>query len=339
MEQDQDSNLVSRDVAGEPPSLPCKHVDLHPAAVYLAGLAPGSRRAMGQSLGVIASVATGGRWKEVKGRQQLVGGRCDMLTLPWPQLRYSHTAAIRATLANQFKASTANKILSALRGILRECWRLGLMNAEALHQSTDLRGVRGTTAPRGRALNQDELSSIFAACQLDTTPAGRRDTAVLALLYGAGLRRAEAVALDVDDTNLVAGELRVCGKGNKERLVPIADGANDALATWLNVRGPKPGPLLLPVSKVGRLSERRMTGQAVLGIIRKRATEAKVPPFSPHDLRRSFGTHLLEAGADVFSVQQLMGHSSVQTTLRYDRRNENAKRRAVRLLKLPTRTP
>jgi site-specific recombinase XerD len=295
--------------------------DQHPAAVYLAALAKGSRRTMAQALETVAAMAT--------------GGGCDRNTLPWHLLRYQHTAAIRAALSEKFKATTTNKILSALKGVLRECFRLGLMDAEAYQRAADLRGVKGTTVLRGRALSTGEIAALFTACRDDESPAGRRDAVLIALLYGLGLRRAETVSLDVKDFNASGGELCVRGKGNRQRLLPITNGTLDALTAWLALRGDVAGPLLLPVNKGGTIQHRRMTDQAVLGALLKRAKEAKVKNLSPHDLRRSFGTHLLEAGADVLAVQRLMGHANVQTTQRYDRRDEKAKKKAIDMLHVP----
>ena len=290
---------------------------------------------MAQALHTIAAIATGGTWVAEEGKQRLVGGRATMETLPWHALRYAHTQAIRAALAEQFQANTANKMLCALRGVVRESWRLGLMPAEDYHRATDLKGIRGTSLQRGRALSRGELAAIFVVCRSDDTPAGRRDAALLALLYGAGLRRSEAVAVKLGDYNTTTGELVVHGKGNKQRLLPITNGTADALAAWIMVRGDAAGPLLSPVNKGGTVLYRAMTAQAVLGVLLKRGAQAKVKHVSPHDLRRSFGTDLLDAGADVLSVQKLMGHANVQTTQRYDRRDERAKRHAVEMLHVP----
>jgi site-specific recombinase XerD len=155
------------------------------------------------------------------------------------------------------------------------------------------------------------------------------------MLYGAGLRRSEAVAVPVTAYRSAAGELLVPGKGRKERIVPIINGTADALNAWIAVRGDQPGPLLLPVRKGGQILLSSMSPQAVLVILLKRAEQAAIHDVSPHDLRRSFGTHLLDAGADVFSVQKLMGHANVATTQRYDRRDERAKRTAIQMLHIP----
>jgi site-specific recombinase XerD len=294
--------------------------DRHPVAVYLAHLASGSRRTMGQALQVIAALF--GRTPE---------------TLDWSQLRYQHTQAIRTRLAESRSPAGTNKMLAALRGVLKEAWRLGLMTAEDYHRATDLPGVRGERLPRGRALSRRELQKLFAACANDASAIGRRDAALLAVMYAGGLRRSEVVGLDLGDYVAITGELRVRdGKGRKERLAYATDGAKLALDAWLAVRGDEAGPLFWPADGRGRaLMNRRMTDQAVLLLLRRRASQGKVAPFTPHDLRRSFISDLLDAGADMVTVQKLAGHANVQTTARYDRRGEEVKRRAAELLSVP----
>jgi site-specific recombinase XerD len=298
--------------------------DQNPAAVYLARLAPGSRRAMTAALETLARIAHG------------PAARAEIF--PWAALRYQHTQALRTALAAKYAPSTANRQLSALRGVLREAWRLGAMTAEDYRRAADLEPVRGERLPAGREVTAGELRALFLACREDTTAAGARDAALLAVLYGGGLRRSEVVALDLADYNPESGELRVrAGKGGKERIVYATNGARAALEAWLEVRGTQPGALLQPVDKGGRVLPRRMTDQAVLYILRKRAIEARVERFTPHDLRRTFISHLLDAGADLATVQRLAGHSNVTTTARYDRRGEAAKRRAAELLHVPFR--
>src|SRR5439155_10689840 len=288
------------------PELPA---DRHPALVYLARLSPGSRRTMRQGLDAVA---------------RLTAGACDALTLDWAALRYQHTAAIRTRLAEGYAPATANKVLAALRGVLKEAWRLGLMGAEEHARAVDLEPVGGSRLPRGRALGRGELLALVAACKADPSPAGARDAALLAVLYSAGLRRAEAVALALADLDPATGVLTVRhGKGNKARTVPVRNGAQAALAAWLEARGPEPGPLFLPVRKGGKLEPRAMTPDAVPKALARRARAAGTGArFSPHDLRRTFAGDMLDAGADIATVRALMGHSSVDVTARYDRRGE-----------------
>lgn len=305
----------------------------HAVAVYLARLAPGSRRTMRAALETIAEILSG------KPKQAF--------TLPWRELRYEHTQAIRAALAERYQPATANKLLAALRGVLRECWRLGEMQAEEFHRAIDVAAVRGTTLPRGRALAVGELRALFADCTADDNVSGARDAALLAVLYGAGLRRAEAVALDVDDYDVETGELRVrSGKGRKARTAYATGGARAAIEAWLRARSSAPHQphavntdagksLFYPINKGGNLTARRMSDQAVLNVVRKRALRSGVKSFSPHDLRRSFISDLLDAGADISTVQGLAGHANVQTTARYDRRGERTKRKAAEMLHVP----
>ena len=138
----------------------------------------------------------------------------DAWTLPWAQLRYAHTHAIRATLAEKYAPATANRYLAALRGVLREAWRLGQMTGEDLARAVDLPPVRGTRLPAGRAVTAGELAALFASCE--PTPGGVRDAALLAVLYGSGMRRAEVAALRLDDFDAEQASLRVLrGKGAK----------------------------------------------------------------------------------------------------------------------------
>ena len=128
------------------------------------------------------------------------------------------------------------------------------------------------------------------------------------------------------------------GKCNKERELPLSNGALDALADWLAERGAEAGPLFPAIRKGGAIQHwQDMTPQAINLMLAKRAEQAGVADLSPHDLRRTFVSDLLDAGADIATVQKLAGHSNVTTTARYDRRGEQAKRKAVELLHVPYR--
>jgi len=301
-------------------ALPDRAADQNPALVYLAALGSESGRlTMRAALKTIAG---------------MIGG--DWLTMPWHLLRYQHTAAIRAQLAERYAPATVNKHLAALRGVMRAALRLGQMTADDYQAATDLRPVRGETLLRGRALSSGELRALFGACAADHTPAGARDAGLLAVLYAAGLRRAEAAALDLADYDPDSGALTVRhGKGGKQRLTYLGNGGKAALGAWLAIRGPWAGPLFWPVNKSGSVTPRSMTPQAIYKRLQVRAEEAGVASFSPHDLRRTFIGDLLDAGADLATAQQLAGHANVTTTARYDRRGEATKQRAAGLVHVP----
>jgi integrase len=217
--------------------------------------------------------------------------------------------------------------------VLKEAWRLGLMSAEDCARTCDLAPVRGTTLPAGRALGRGELLALFAACK---GPLGARDAALMAVCYGSGLRRAEAVALDLDDFDPEAGAIHVRhGKGDKARTVYATNGGLEALKAWAIVRGPEAGPLFVAVTSGKALTSRRLTDGAVLKAFASLARKAGVADFTPHDLRRSYVSDLLDAGADLATVAKLAGHANTNTTARYDRRTEATKRRAAEMLHVP----
>ena len=150
-------------------------------------------------------------------------------------------------------------------------------------------------------------------------------------------RAQEVVGLDLADYSAETAELRVRrGKGQKDRVAYLTKGAVAALDEWLTVRSTGPGPLSWPADGRGRAPvNRRMADQSVFVILRKRGQQARLKPFTPHDLRRSFVGDLLDAGADMSVVQQLAGHADIRTTASYDRRGEEAKQRAAELLHVP----
>jgi integrase len=257
--------------------------------------------------------------------------------LDWTALGYAECQAIRAELASRYAPA-----MSALRGVRRECFRLGLISAEQLARSADLAGVRGERLPAGRHVSSLELLALFQSCAADPRAAsGARDVALIAVLAGAALRRAEASALDLTEVDLGEGSLVVRGKGGRERRAFLAQGGEEALGAWIAVRGTEPGPLFVGVAKGGAIDP-AMGGigpDAILAILRRRARRAGVADFSAHDLRRTFIGEALEAGADLAAVQQLAGHRSVTTTARYDRRPEAARRQAARRARIPYVAP
>jgi integrase len=300
-----------------------RQADQNPALVYLAGLrSANSKRAMLHALETIADI--------------LSSGRQDARSLNWGALRFSHTAAIRAELSNRFKYTTANNMLSALRGVLKAAYRLGQISPDDYARASDIGVVRGQSIPKGRDLASGELIALVNACKADKTPAGHRDAAIIGVLYTCGLRRAELAALDLANYDAESGRLTVRhGKGGKDRTVYVTNGAKTALDRWIITRGTHDGALFGPINKGGRMIACRMTTQAVYNILKKRAEQAGVKDFSPHDMRRTFVSDMLDRGADIATVAKLAGHASVTTTARYDRRTEETKRKAAALLHFP----
>ena len=212
-----------------------------------------------------------------------------------------------------YRASSIARSLAAVRGFHRFLVR------ERLAGTDPSRDLDSPKVPAGlpKALTIEQVEALLAAVPGDDARA-LRDRALLETLYAAGLRVSEATGLDVDDVDLDDGTVRAFGKGAKERLVPIGRSARRAVLTYL-VRG-RPlltatgsGPALFLNAHGGRL-----TRQGCWKILRHHATRAGLPAdVSPHVLRHSFATHLLAGGADIRSVQELLGHASLATTQVY----------------------
>ena len=295
-------------------------IDYNPAAVYLSGLKESGRRSQRQVLNTIAEILT---------------GNADCFSCNWASIRFQHVSAIRSKLSESKAPATVNKALSALRRTLRSAWQLDQMSAEDYHKAASVENVKNDVLPAGRGLSKGEIAALIEVCQDDRTAAGSRDVALIALMYVGGLRRTEVINLDLSDYNTDTAQLVIRGKGNKERTVYLANGATLAMTDWLGVRGLDPGALFLPINKGGAIGSEQMTAQAIYNILSKRADQAGVRKFSPHDLRRTFITDLLEAGADIAIVAKMAGHANVQTTARYDRRPEEAKKKAAEMLHVP----
>jgi integrase/recombinase XerC len=183
-------------------------------------------------------------------------------------------------------------------------------------------------------LRQDEARELVEAAARtadDDSPTGLRDTAILELLYATGMRVGELVALDVDDLDPGRHVARVFGKGRKERTVPYGGPAAAAVDAWL-VRG-RPalavsgsGPALFLGARGGRIDQR-----AVRTVVHRRIAEVPgAPDIGPHGLRHTAATHLLEGGADLRSVQELLGHASLATTQLYTHVSTDRLRKAYR---------
>lgn len=263
----------------------------------------------------------------------------------WHQVDHQQFAALRSYLNEHHAPGTGNSTLSAVRGVLLECVRAGTLSRDAFERIIDIRPIRGTRELRGRAVATAELEQLFVAARKVRGPIGLRHAAMLGVMYGGGLRRAEVCRLDlsaytvelvdVDGAKVESGTLRTLGKGNVERFVPLPAGATAAVAAWLRARGLEPGPLFCHVRKLTVNPARRLDPASIYRSLDVLQAAANVKRLSPHDLRRTFASDLLDAGADLRTVQELLGHSDPVTTARYDRRGERSRRRAVQLIKVP----
>ena len=218
---------------------------------------------------------------------------------------------------------------------------MGLMSAEDLARIEAVKGVKSHTEPKGRRITSGELGAVMKGINSET-PSGKRDAGIIALAYCGGLRRQEIASLQFENVNDLAEELEItikAGKGRKDRILFLNNGGADALRDYLSVRGDSSGSLFWASLKSGQLLQNSsMTDQAVYARIKRCAKVAGVKTLSPHDMRRSFVSDMLDNGVDISTVAAMAGHSSVATTQRYDRRGDEAKKKAAKALHLPYRT-
>jgi integrase/recombinase XerD len=211
-------------------------------------------------------------------------------------------------------AGSVARCVVAVRGFHRFCALEGVTSADPA------RSWKPPTTPQRlpKAISYEDVSALLASAALPDPPIGVRDVALLEVLYGVGARISEACGLDIDDVDLEERIVLLRGKGGRERRLPLGAMAADAVSAYL-VRGrptlvTRATPALFLNTRGQRLSR-----QSAWAIISEAAGRAQLTGVSPHTLRHSFATHLLEGGADVRVVQELLGHASVTTTQIYTR--------------------
>jgi integrase/recombinase XerC len=242
------------------------------------------------------------------GRDQLDLRRVDHLT-------------IRSYLAHlgrrKLSRSSMARHLSALRSFFKYLMREGMVEANPARTVATPKREKQLPA----VMQTAEVALLIEQADASTT-LGMRDRAFLELLYASGLRISELVGIDIDDFELRAKLVKVRGKGSKERIVPFGSKAEEAVRAWMEVRGElahDPDEQALFVNYRGQRITTRSVRRLFDGYIRKAALRAGI---SPHTMRHSFATHLLNSGADLRGIQELLGHSSLSTTQKYTHLND-----------------
>jgi len=232
------------------------------------------------------------------------------------------TLAVRSYLAHLHRARLSNRSLarhlSSLRSFFRWACRAGHL------EKNPAAGLPSPRVPKTlpRAMTLPDTERLLAA-EEENSFIPERERALFELLYATGLRVSEAAGLDVEDVDLEARLLRVTGKGSRERIVPFGEAAGEALRAYLPSRAalrhragsesPEEGEPLFVNARGGRLTTRSMAR-----LLKRRLRAAGLPEeISPHALRHTFATHLLQAGADLRAIQELLGHASLSTTQKY----------------------
>jgi integrase/recombinase XerC len=225
------------------------------------------------------------------------------------QITHLHIRRYLASVHKELTKSSVGRKLAAIRSLFRFLLRRGLLEKNP----AELVGTPKKEKKLPFHLNIDEITTLVEAPKLpEELPS--RDRAILETLYSSGLRVSELTGLDVKGVDLLAGTVRVFGKGGKERLVPLGSKAIKALEEYLELKG-NPGmhAPLFTNSRGGRLTRR-----SVARIVDKYMLHLQaMKKASPHTLRHTFATHLLEGGADLRSIQEMLGHASLSTTQKY----------------------
>jgi len=314
----------------------------NPAAVYIASLNESSRRVMLQAISALADILTGSQYAEparadypddpaaYRAARQAYNARG--LLFAWHELRYQHTAALRTYLAEHYSASSAARMLAALRGVLKECWRLGLIPAEDYQRAVDLRPVKTQTqSASGRALTPREADRLISAPTAGNKALAARNRAIVATLLLTGMRRAEAAALRWSDIDFENGVITVRrGKGGKARVVAVyGEAALTALADWQMYQPTGYQTVFVAVKKNGECGpDRPLTTTAIYEAVTAAAAAVGIQA-KPHDLRRTLITEMLATGGSLQDAQAQAGHASGSTTMRYAYAIDARKRRSA----------
>lgn len=283
-------------------------VDTGPVAAYLDRLAPSGRRTQAGCLERAARLLT--------------DGARGAYAVRWHAVTHTDLMRLRTRLAARYGPSTVTVTLAAVRGVLKAAFRIGLVDGDTIARLADVPGLPAPELPIGRALGADELVALVGAAgsQADRALACR-DAALVSVLIATGARLGEATRLDARD---VAGDVVTIrhGKGGRARAVPLPPRTAARVAAWVAQRGPDPGGGASPTRLWTTIPAppTPLTLRSCYQRVVTAAARAELADVMPHDLRRTYATTLLSAGADPLLVATLLGHADVRTTMRYDRR-------------------
>ncbi len=278
-------------------------------AIYLDSLAPSGRKSMKTLLHQCASILDHARPIEC---------------FDWSTLTFEKVHLIRSVFTEAgYAVSSINLALAGLKGVAKTAFNLGQIDADTILRINSVKTLKGNATRTGRRLSNTEISKLLECCNKIPCPATRsRDRALLLVGIGAGLRCSEICSLNVSDIDIKNGILTVReGKGRKSRQIFLATEIITALKEWKQYNHNSNGALFCKISKNGIVVGNRLSPSGLDYMLTSLQALSRVEKFTPHDLRRTFITQLLENGVDLNTVRQLAGHSDVSTTTRYDKRD------------------
>ncbi|MCL5797116.1 MAG: tyrosine-type recombinase/integrase [Gammaproteobacteria bacterium] len=261
----------------------------------------------------------------------------------WTGITPSQVVMMIASMEDKgLSVSTLNTALSAIKGVCHAAWREHALSDESYSRIKDIKQKKQSKLPTGRAITYDEVQSLLSTCLQDKNQTkGCRDAAIITLGVYVGLRRSEIADLKAKRIDLENMTIRVLGKGNKEEVLPLPESIKQYLIPWLNMRTQSitdqhlTGIYLFgAISKSGKLLNLDgISDKQVWEVLKQRSLAAGIDVDNlptPHDMRRTRATTLLDAGVHPRIAQKMMRHANVETTMRYDRGNiDDALREAV----------
>ena len=258
----------------------------------------------------------------------------DFMDFDWSRLKENLVLGIRARLVQDHSPNTVNTMLAALKGVARRLWVNEIISTRDYELLTRIRGVRGSRLSKGRALSKDEIDEIFSSLEQSASSAAIRNRAMLSVMVKCGLRRAEVAGLLYQNVHLDEEEpyLTIIGKGNKERICFIPDKTVERLREWFLIRRDFEGYCFTNVDKHDNVYQTPLTANRVYKITKELCCKLDMKSWSPHDMRRTFATNLFSLGVDIVTVKDMMGHSNIATTQRYDKRGVDKMKAAAKKL-------
>ncbi|WAJ69539.1 tyrosine-type recombinase/integrase [Catenovulum adriaticum] len=230
-----------------------------------------------------------------------------------------------------YSARSINRAFVALFGVVKVAVLSGLVSNKQLQKLKTIKRVKHGEH-RGRILTQANISGLFEFLNSTNSIVYKRDALIFALLLGAGFRRSELCALQVEDCNLDEQTVFIRkGKGNKSRITYLPDWVMPYLYCWININSLTTGTLIYSANHNGK-SRLPLDGSSIYRIIKRRLASIQVYSVTPHDLRRTYITRLLEQKVDLNTVRKMAGHADVSTTIVYDKRSEQVMKVAAKAL-------
>jgi integrase len=254
----------------------------------------------------------------------------DILSADWSKLNRNDVLSFIEYKKESIQFDTVNGYLTTLKTLAYSCFEQGAITQSAYFSIKSIKPYKGIAADKGRALSLKEINKIKAHFSNPKNGRDYRNFAIFALAVGCGLRRNEISTLNIENIN--GKKLHVIGKGNKARVTYLSKFTLHAVNGWLSQLTRKKGPLFVHVTAGDKIKPDRLGVKGIHYVIDSIQQKVKTRTFTTHDLRRTFATTLLHANTDIFTVQNLLGHSDPMTTKRYDKRGENGKIKAINSL-------